>query len=285
MYLAELRGKLSQNIERMEDVLTSNVFSFFKYSTRDVFFKGFLNDLGFDISPQDAHAAQFFFWPRFDDNTEPDLVIVVGRYYLLIECKYFSGFAGESAKTRAQLVREIECGQLDAGNQNKEFWFLVVTADHYMKQHRFQDVPENARHRFKWLNWQQVSAFLYKVLESDIDIRQEEIAFARDLYDLLDKKNLRDFQGIGPLTTIDSNLNICDVIFFNSRSARFRGDFIGFKQSLVTEQNINEIGTRIFLGGSKRKFELKDQERKLSSFERQIFFKEGYRYGDKSRPH
>jgi len=45
MYLAELHGKLSQRIERMEDILTSNVFSFFKYSTREIFLKGYLNEL------------------------------------------------------------------------------------------------------------------------------------------------------------------------------------------------------------------------------------------------
>ncbi len=45
MYLAELHGKLSQRIERMENILTSNVFSFFKYSTREIFLKGYLNEL------------------------------------------------------------------------------------------------------------------------------------------------------------------------------------------------------------------------------------------------
>lgn len=275
MYLAELRGKLSQNIERMEDVLTSNVFSFFKYSNREVFLRRFLNELGFDVSPGDVNEAQFVFWPRFDDNTEPDLIIVVGRYYLLVEAKYFSGFAGETAKTKAQLLREIEAGELDARNQNKEFWLLTVTADHYIKEYNFRDVPQNARNRFKWINWQKVSAFLYKILESDINIRGEEIAFARDLYDLLDKKSLRDFQGIDPLIVIDSNLNIHDVIFFDPRSARFRGDFIGFEQSLTVEKKISTIGTTIFRDGRKRKFEFENKKGKLTPFEKQIFIKEG----------
>jgi hypothetical protein len=39
MYIAELKGKLSLTDERKEDILTSNVFSFFKYSTRKVFLK------------------------------------------------------------------------------------------------------------------------------------------------------------------------------------------------------------------------------------------------------
>ena len=34
MYLAELHGKLSSQVEGMEDVLTANVLSFFKQPTR-----------------------------------------------------------------------------------------------------------------------------------------------------------------------------------------------------------------------------------------------------------
>ena len=83
MYQAELRGKLSSRIERMEDVLTSNVFSFFKYSTLEIFLKGYLGELGFAASDQEASEAEFIFWPHFEENTVPDLVIFVGDYYLL----------------------------------------------------------------------------------------------------------------------------------------------------------------------------------------------------------
>jgi len=285
MYLAELRGKLSKNIEHMEDVLTSNVFSFFKYSTRDIFLKGFVNDLGFDISTQDARMAQFLFWPRLDDHTEPDLVILVGHYYLLLEAKYFSGFAGEAPKTKAQLVREVEGGELDARNRNREFWFVAVTADHYMKQHKFRDVPLDARHRFKWINWQSVSAFLYRVLESDVGARREEIAFARDLYDLLDRKGLRGFQGSDPLTAIGRRLNTYGFVFFTARSAIFRGDFIGFERGLAIERKIDDLGPRLFLKGRKRRFEFRGLEQRLISAEGPVFFKEGYEHGYESRPH
>ena len=73
----------------MEDVLTSNVFSFFKYSTRDIFLENYLNELGFTVSDQEAEEVEFKFWPVFEDGTEPDLVIIVEKYYLLIEAKYF----------------------------------------------------------------------------------------------------------------------------------------------------------------------------------------------------
>jgi len=58
-----------RELSRMEDVLTSNVFSFFKYSTRDIFLKGYLKQLGFNVSDQEANEAEFIFWPRFEENT------------------------------------------------------------------------------------------------------------------------------------------------------------------------------------------------------------------------
>ncbi len=106
MYLAESHGKLSSNIERMEDVLTSNVFSFFKYSEREVFLKGYLNELGFSVSEQEARDAEFLFWHRFEHNTEPDLVIKVGEYYRLFEAKYFSGFDEGTERNEPQLIRK-----------------------------------------------------------------------------------------------------------------------------------------------------------------------------------
>ena len=80
MYLAELRGKLSSRIERMEDVLTSNVFSFFKYSSRDIFLRKYLNKLGFSVSDQEAEEAEFRFWLVLEECTKPALVIIVRNY-------------------------------------------------------------------------------------------------------------------------------------------------------------------------------------------------------------
>jgi hypothetical protein len=98
MYLAELHGKLSNNNENKEDILTSNVFSFFKYTNRDTFLYPLLLDLKLEISLEDAHEAEFIFWPCFPDSTQPDLVILVGNYYLLFEAKYHSGF-GQASET------------------------------------------------------------------------------------------------------------------------------------------------------------------------------------------
>jgi len=271
MYLAELRGKLSSRVERMEDVLTSNVFSFFKYSSRDIFLKKYLNELGFKVSTKEADEAEFRFWPVFEDGTEPDLVIIVGNYYLLIEAKYFSGFGKKTETTGDQLIREIKGGQLEAKNYNKKFMLITITADYYYKKDKFEVIPQEFRPHFKWTNWQSVSSFLDNILSSNPNIKGSERDFSLDLYNLLDKKHLRSFQNItynGPL------LKDYISIFFNAKTAKLRGDFIGFIDSLSLAKGLKPVGKTVFFISTKRIFKSLSKLEKLKQVKSPIFFKE-----------
>ena len=117
MYQAELNGKLPSEICRMEEILTSNVFSFFKYSNRSIFLKKFLEKLGLNITNKVAYSSEFLFWLILSKNTEPDLVIIVGDWYLLIEAKFNSDFGEETLTRASQLDRE-----LDEGGFNEYFY-------------------------------------------------------------------------------------------------------------------------------------------------------------------
>ena len=275
MYQAELHGKLSQRIERMEDILTSNVFSFFKYATREIFLKGYLGELGFAVSDQEASEAEFIFWPRFEENTEPDLVIIVGNYYLLIEAKYFSDFGGESDKSKAQLIREIEGGKLEAKNYGKDFVLIPITADSYYKDYKFEVIPSDFIPYFKWTNWQLISSFLNNILEGNKEIRKQERDFALDLYDLLDKKNLREFQSFDILFLINPYFKPLASVFFEAKTARFRGDFIGFINSLLFDKKILMMRKTIFLTVQKKTFTHLVQSRRLTYSKDTVFFKGG----------
>ena len=275
MYQAELHGKLSQRIERMEDILTSNVFSFFKYSTREIFLKGYLKELGFDVSDQEAIEAEFLFWPRFEENTEPDLVIIVGNYYFLVEAKYFSDFGGETDKTKSQLIREIEGGKLDAKNYSKDFILIAITADSYRKDYKFEVIPKGFRPHFVWTNWQKVSWLLTNILESDKKITNQERDFALDLYHLLDKKNLRKFQSFNVLSLMNQYLKPHAYVFFEAKTAKFRGDFIGFLNSLPFDKKILMMRKTIFLNIKKKIFTHLVQSRRLTYSKDTVFFKGG----------
>lgn len=246
MYLAELHGKLSSKTERLEDILTSNVFSFFKYSNRALFLRRYLMMLGFDLSSEEANNAEFVFWPRYEKNTEPDLVIRAGKYYILIEAKYFSDFDPGNKEVKAQLIREIEGGGLEANNDDLEFHLIAITADYYYKEDKFGIIPKAFRGNFKWTNWQKVTSFLEDTLEEDQNICEYEKDFAHDLFALLDKKNLRNFQGPNKLSGLKLLPKYFDSVFLKAKTARFRGAFIGFTESLSLDEMITSHDKSVF---------------------------------------
>lgn len=271
MYLAELRGKLSSRVERMEDILTSNVFSFFKYSTRTIFLKRYLNDLGFKVSDQDAEKAEFKFWPVFEDGTEPDLVIIAGNYYLLIEAKYFSEFSEGAKKDEHQLLRELKNGKLEAKNYDKEFNLIAITADYYYKKEKFEVITQEFRPHFKWTNWQLVSSFLDNILSSNPNIKGPERDFCLDLYNLLDKKHLRSFQNI---TYNGPSLEDYSSIFFDAKTAKLRGDFIGFINSLSLDKKMKSPERALFFSSTRKIFLPLSKFERLKQIKSPIFFKE-----------
>ena len=159
MYTAELRGKLSRDQENKEDLLTSNVFSFLKYTPRDIFLYEYLNYLGIPVTKKDAYGAKFLFWPTYDNHTEPDVVIIVGEYYLLFEAKLYSGFGEETDLTADQLSRELDGGLAEAKNINKEFRLIAITADHIRPEDSFLALPGGYQNHLLWTSWQDFAFF------------------------------------------------------------------------------------------------------------------------------
>ena len=264
MYLAELHGKLSQKTERMEDILTSNVFSFFKYSNREIFLKKYLKFLDFNVSTEEAEEAEFIFWPRYEENTEPDLIIMVGKYYILIEAKYFSDFSLGNKEIKSQIEREIENGSMDADNFDLKFHFVAITADYFYKEDKFSAIPKEFVSNFKWTNWQGVTSFLEETIESHPNLSSWERNFTSDLFNLLNRKNLRSFHGLNKLSRENVKLKSYDSIFIETKTIKFRGDFIGFLESLSIEERFIPIkkvffGSHIFWETLKQKHKLQKQ--------------------------
>ncbi len=122
MLLAEINNKLSHSssyMERMEDILTSNIFGVFKYLDDRTVMLQFLRsavtveDQTLVISSVDHF--EFYFWPVLENGREPDLLIrgyfkEELKYDILIEMKYLSGksniFLDNQKVIRDQLVEE-----------------------------------------------------------------------------------------------------------------------------------------------------------------------------------
>lgn len=272
MYLAELHGKLSPKIERKEDVLTSNVFSFFKYCNRTIFLKKYLEMLGFEISVDDVNNAKFIFWPRFEENTEPDLIVRVGGYYILFEAKYFSDFGDETSTNKDQLIRELEGGEVEAKNYDESFFLIAITADYCEKPERFQSIPSKFIASLKWTNWQKVATLIQCVLESDRLLTNGEREFAGDLYRLLCKKRLREYIGIETFSNLRYKPMRFNPIFFKAETASYRGAFIGFCSCLTSEAQLKTPPDSIFF--STKFFDSLSKINSITAMKSPMFFKE-----------
>ena len=233
MIIAELNGKIPSTLDYKEDILTSNVFSFFKYSDRRLL-KEYLYQLGINISLPDAENAVFHFWSSYEDGTEPDLVVICGNYYLLFEAKLYSDFSPKTITTDSQIEREIKMGKISASNENKEFVYIAITAEYYKNISKYLKY-ENTDFLFVWTNWQVVAYFIYyKLVDNDL-VRDKD--FAIDLYSLLVKKRLRSFIGLINIKFQDSK-EFSDSIFYNIQSSKFKGEFTGFLENLCEFEQI-----------------------------------------------
>ena len=261
LYQAEIRGKISRTLQLREDLLTSNVFSFFKYADRQQFLKPYLEELiDIEITDKEANEAEFYFWPCFQDGTEPDLVIIVGKYYLLFEAKYFSAFDPGTQDREAQIDREIKNGKTVAADMEKEFRFVAITKDHYYKKDKFEGllvnylVNEKTPRYFKWTNWQAVTAFLLSRLKDPQTLNGQEQLFASDLCELLQTKRLRSFGEFLSLLPYRNKTNYYESIFLEVETVKFRGDFIGFVQSLSSLDSLKKPKEQLFYDNSRLYF-------------------------------
>jgi hypothetical protein len=235
VYLAELKGKLTSKLTKSEDLLTSNVFSFFKYSDRQKYLGEFLNKLRIPCTQTELEEAEFHFWPKYQEGTEPDVVLITQNYYILFEAKYGADFSNEFLDRKAQLEREYNMGLIEATNLNKQFLLVVITADYNYPIAKFISVQSIVQGiNFRWINWQFVSELLMLNLVQQTS-KTPELLFAQDLLDLLDKKHLRNFISFQYLSF---HYESPKKVFFSYDTANYRGAFIGFSKSL---KNIPKI--------------------------------------------
>lgn len=230
MLLAELQGKLSSSVTEKEDILTSNAFSFFKYSDRKYLFY-YLSELGISIMQKDADDAEFEFWPNYSDGTQPDLVIICGDYYIILEAKLYSDFSEriidlETKCVEKQLQREARRGNEMALSLGKVPILIAITSEPYQYKEKYAFTKELGI-RFIWTNWQFLANFLITLLEKE----DENNLYSRDLHDLLAKKNLRSFRTFNQLRAPQA-LPKSRQIFYNVNTSKFKGLYSGFLSAL-----------------------------------------------------
>ena len=151
-------------------------------------------------------------------------MIDIGKYYILFEAKYKSDFGKETELHKDQLTRELEGGKREADSRNKKFRFVAITADYSEPQEKFKELKRKCA--FRWTNWHFVTMFL----ERRIHTQAQDWRIAEDLYNLLKKKGLRKFDGFVDLR-LKHEIREIKHLFFDFRSAKYRGKFIGFLEA------------------------------------------------------
>lgn len=202
MFWAEIKGKTSLTSqraqERSEDILTSNVFSFLKYSNRDKYLKNVLALIGVS---DNANKVDLFFWLKYTERTEPDVVVITDNYYILFEAKYLSDL------DLKQVKRETEIGVKVAKKMGKQFIYVAITNDYHFETNKFRiikDYLNNAKVKNEWMNW----SMIYDVVQ-----KNKDDIFASDFQEYLEFKGLRRFIGLqkisvntgGTMETITNN--------------------------------------------------------------------------------
>lgn len=229
MTIAEIRGKISKTgqdlSERMEDLLTSDVFSACRYVRPKILLIPFLQRAR-DIDGQtlgsflneEVKGTQYLFWPRLR-LSEPDVVIAIqfvsGRFFVvLIEAKYFS-----SKTTSALTGEDLEVAKAPTDQLAKEYMDLLAAhkAFHipeskvvgralvYATAHRSlprdcmaESLADIARSnpaakaiRLFWVNWFE----LHPLISQTRDASELERLVLSDLGLLIERKRLVHFRG------------------------------------------------------------------------------------------
>lgn len=238
---------MSSSNQEKEDILTSNVFSFLKYSTRSLFLYRFLQLLQIHVTNQEVDKAKFEFWPQYNDRTEPDVIVCVGSYYLLFEAKFHSDFGKETKVLESQIKRELKQGLQEAKNRNKEFFYIPITANYVYPKSILAEAPKNYHKYCKWINWQKVARLINSIInDKTVRLKPGEKVFAEDLYQLLLKKKLGAYNG---LSTMDQELLTFkhDVIFFELAKENISTQYFSYFENTNDRINENQKQRSVFL--------------------------------------
>jgi hypothetical protein len=224
MTIAELHGKLSPNRpngcnDRMEDLLTSDVFSAMKYAGWQC---GFLDWLKSSIDPINnglladslifedylIEKIIYHFWPILKNGREPDLLLEIvckdGEIDLImIEAKYLSGPSdfelqsdNEASITGNQIADQIN-GFPDVWKRKSvRSKIHIYLTCHFIcpKNIYLETLPHIKKKSVKyyWLNWQSLEPFLASIQFKSDEGKKHML---KDLCQLLRRKKLINFAG------------------------------------------------------------------------------------------
>lgn len=266
MTIAEIRGKISrtgENLsERLEDLLTSDVFSACRYVRPKTLLLPFLyqakklNGESLEHIIEDNVArVRYLFWPRLN-RSEPDVLITLelssGCFFLiLIEAKYFSPKSGSALS-----IEELEIAETPSDQLAREYLDLLDAhrlfncpkskilgrALIYITAHR--SIPKDSlcesiieiknfltdkdKINLFWTNWFE----LHPIISKARNILKWERPILDDMRQLLERKCLIHFRGFN----LDMVMSIPNGFVYMGKLARrpIRYRFVLLPETIMT---------------------------------------------------
>jgi len=218
--MAEIKGKLSEssnNFERMEDLLTSNIFQLLRYIPPELGILPILQQAtNLEESPlpipKNILDWEIIFWPVYK-NCEPDIEIkaysdnskCIAHYF--VEAKYLSLKSGIAefdendvyVAGSDQLERQWNIIQ-QITKIGENIGLIYLTAHQIKPKKEIEKSidatsnPYQARISLYWLSWQKIRQELIKIIK-DSSINPYHHKVLQDIIVLLEKKGLKDFSG------------------------------------------------------------------------------------------
>lgn len=194
---AVIHGKLSSsgsNLgERLEDLMTSNIFQLLSYLTYEkglkLILESAINSKNGQLNlPKNVQDFEIQFWPKWS-NCEPDILITLfpadkSKMNILIEAKLFSGLSSED-----QLLREWK--DLTSQQKGAQNYLIYLTSDSYFPNSVFNQTkklePSTDLCKFYWLN--------YEMVYQSLIVQSEDSKILKDIIALLSHYYFVPFKG------------------------------------------------------------------------------------------
>jgi hypothetical protein len=216
---ALLRGKLSEQQENLEDILTSTVFGLLQYIPIQIGLLKFIScavpfrTLITKPLPQFASKVKYEFWPWLQNDdcygAEPDVLIRVTdnvgiEHLILVEAKFHSGKSSTAESTNHiptdQLAKEWDNLVRQSESEDAIPHLIYLTADYGVPVDALEDSakefqskrPEkNSQYPFEcyWLSWRHLA----------VAFKGASDPMLRDLIDLTRRYGFAFFDGITPI--------------------------------------------------------------------------------------
>ncbi len=169
MIYAELKSKIPE-VKRSEDVLTSNIFTFFKVLPEKYIFQLVCKIVPSCVSEKikDKRICEFSLWKKFSNLKEPEIYIrLESEYHVFIEIKYRSP---ESSETQLKDYLDL------IPSENKILIYLTADRTEPVwttKKDIYQGLP------IYWTNWYKFKSVIEELSNNETD------KIVQNIYDLI----------------------------------------------------------------------------------------------------